>query len=230
MLRLLAVLLLLLPGVTFGQTVKMPPEVVATGKLVLVTPEFDPKTPLAVKFVVFGDRKAPEYATIGNAVLVAEPDQGDEVTVVCYALFEGNKLSDAAVAKVKPRQAGPGTPPGPTPGNPPPPTTDRDIPATATGFHAILVVDPNNTPAGIAALARGENAVTKALAQRKSYFYVRNSTDSLVTSLQTSMQGKALPVLVVINSNRQILGAVSLAPADQTEKRIITHIANLVSR
>lgn len=232
MFRLLALLLLLIPSCVLGQTVKLPAEIVATSKLVLVKPEFD-KTPIAVKFVVFGNVSKPEYATVGSSVLVAEPDAGDELTIVCFALFEGNKLSDAEVCKVKPRATAGGTTPT-TPTNPTTPTVDREIPANVTGISAILVVDPNAVPADIASLATGSNAVTKALGKGQGAFYVRNSTDSLVTALKSSIQGKRLPVLVVIDSktNPKKVYPFEFVPAgnvDQTARRIITQIANAIS-
>lgn len=233
MFRLIALLLLFVPSCVFGQAVKMPAEIVATGKLVLIAPEFD-KTPLATKFVVFGNLKAPEYASFGSTVLVAEPDTGDEVTVVCYALFDGNKLSDAAITKVKPRGVTSGTVPA-TPGTTPSvPTVDRDLPANATGISAIMVVDPSAVSPDINALATGSNVVTKALGKGQGAFYVRNSTDSLVAALKPNLQGKRLPVLIVIDSktNPKKVASFEFTPAgnvDQTAKRIITMIANAVS-
>lgn len=236
-----SILLLLIPGLAIGQTVKLPAEIIATGKLVIVTPEYDPAAKLlATEFMVFGDRRAPEYATFGQTLIVGEPDQGDEITIVAVAMYDGPKLSKFAVTKVKPRKTSttppgtPGSPPGTPPSSPPSvPGVDRDIPPGVSGLHVVLVVDPANVPSDIASLARGENAVTKALAARKSAFYVRNSTDSLVAGLQASIKGKQLPALVVMYSTRQILAAESFAPTgniDQTAKRIITQVANAVGK
>lgn len=216
-----------------GQEVLLPSTITAKGKLVLVSPEFK-TAPKAVDFVVLGLKTVPEYASLGNSVLVAEPDQGDEYTVIAFAVFDGYKTA-RAVTVVKPR-SGSGT--NPDAGTTPPvPAGDRDIPAGVTKLHAVLVIDVSKPiPADLSALSNGENTITRALSQRGSYWYVRANTDSLTTRFSKELQGKTLPALVVLDASSgtaKVVSTVSIQPTGDTEKtarRIITAIANAVSK
>lgn len=216
-----------------GQDVLLPSTITAKGKLVLVSPEFK-TTPKAVEFTVLGLKTVPEYASLGNSVLVAEPDQGDEYTVIVFAVFEGYKTAKA-VTVVKPR-SGSGT--NPDAGTTPPvPAGDRDIPAGVSKLHAVLVIDVSKpVPADLSALSNGQNTITRALAQRNSFWYVRASTDSLATRFSKELQGKTLPALVVLDTSSgtaRHVSTVSIQPTGDTEKTarsIITAIANAVSK
>lgn len=237
MLRLILLsLFLVLPAQAVGQVIKLPAEIVATGKLVVVKPEYDtPAKVLQTEFVVFGEKSKPEWASFGDTLLIAEPDADDVYTVVSIALFEGPKLSKAVTTRILPRKAQPGgtkpptTNPGTTPTTPAGP--DRDIAASATGLNVIIVLDPAAITPELAALGK-PNLISQALTARRGVLYVRNATDSLITPLQPSIQGKALPVLVVIDGNsnpRKVLAAESFSTAgtaDQIQRRLITQIAN----
>lgn len=243
---LITALLFLLPGWTFGQTLKLPTEIVATSDVVVIQPEYDPALKVVnVKWAVLGLKKAPTFAYLEKpfvsfskaAILLGKPAADDEVTCVVVALYEGGKLSDPAVTTIKGK---PGST-TPTPTNPTNPTTptnppagDRDIPASATNLHVFLVVDPANVPAEVSTLGTGANAVTQALGQRKGYWYVRNTTDSAVAPFKPSWQGKQLPVLLVVDGKtnpRKVIDAQTLeltGDAATTARRIITQIANAV--
>lgn len=243
-----AALLLLVPDLAFGQTLKLPAEIVASGVAVVVTPEYDKTLKLVdVKWVVLGIKTPPTFSYLEPpfvsrskaGILVVPPPDDDEVTAICVALYEGGKLAQPAVTviKSKPGTGTTGTVPTTPTTNPTTPTVpqgDRDIPASATGYQAILVVDPANVPADIAALATGSNAITQALGQRGGKWYVRNSTDTLVAPYKPSFEGKQLPVLLVIDSKtnpRKVVDAKTLVPAGDaasTARRIITQIANAV--
>lgn len=233
---ILTAVFLLLPAQAFGQVIKLPAEIVATGKLVVIKPEYDtPAKVLQTEYVVFGDKSKPEWASFGDTLLIAEPDPDDVFTVVSIALFEGPKLSKPVTTRILPRKAGtqpgggtrpPTTNPGTTPAGP-----DRDIPAAATGLHVIIVLDPAAISPELAALGK-PNLVSQALTARRGVLYVRNATDSLITPLQPSIQGKALPVLVVIDGTsnpRKVLAAESFSTAgtaEQIQRRLISQIAN----
>jgi len=247
----LAMLLLLFPLTCYGQTITIPDAkstaeglvIVATGKLVAVSPEFTPADKmLDVSWTVLGNIKAPEFSTIGTGLIVAEPDQGDEVTIVGVALFAPTapdtkcKLSKSIIIRVKPRQIASGGGNNPPVGSPTTPTTppagDIDIPANVTGLHVFLVVaSPNGMPADLASLSVGSNPVTQALGQRKSYWYVRNATDSAIAPFAESIKGKQLPLLLVVAKDSQqirVLDARSISPSgdvNKTARAIITLIA-----
>lgn len=217
-----------------GQEVLLPSTITAKGKLVLVSPEYK-STPKAVDFVVLGLKTVPEYASLGNSVLVAEPDQGDEYTVIAFAVFEGYKTAKA-VTVVKPR-SGSGT--NPDAGTTPPsvPAGDRDIPAGVSKIHAVLVIDVSKpVPADLSALSNAPNTLTRVLGERGSYWYVRAHTDSLATRFSKELQGKTLPALVVLDASSgtaKVVSVVSIQPTGDTEKTarsIITAIANAVSK
>ncbi len=216
MLRLIALILLLVPGVAFSQTLKLPAEIVPERKLVVVTPEYEGKV-LDTKFVVFGDKSKPEYYSAGNTLLMVAPEPGDVITIVAVAMFEGPVLAPPVVCRVLPLKQ-----PGTTPGTPPPvnPPT-ASIPAT--GIHVIVVVDPASVPADLAQLGQGQNAITRHVAGRQSYWYLRNSTDSLLERVRPSFAGKQLPVLLVINSSKQVVLAESFTPTGD-----VTQTANLI--
>lgn len=237
MLRLiLTSLFLVLPSQAFGQVIKLPAEIVATGKLVVIKPEYDtPSKVLQTEYVVFGEKSKPEWASFGDTLLIAEPDPDDFYTVVSIALFEGPKLSKPVTTRILPRKAQPGggtKPPTTNPGTTPTPAgPDRDIPAAATGLNVIIVLDPAAISPELAALGK-PNLVSQALTARRGVLYVRNATDSLITPLQPSIQGKALPVLVVIDGTsnpRKVLAAESFSTAgtaEQIQRRLVTQIAN----
>lgn len=246
MLRFASLLLCwLLPGLCFGQTLKLPPEIITDSAAVVVQPEYDKSLKLVeTKWVVLGLKKAPTFSYLEppfvakskSAILIARPTDDDEVTIVAVALYEGGKLAQPAVTVLKAKPgggAGGGTVPT-TPTGPNPPAGDRDIPATGTGLAVILVVDPNNVTEDIKALGVGTNAISQALAQKNGKWYVRNNTDSLVADFKPSFDGKTLPVLLVIDTKtnpKRVIGASTLVPAGDvaaTSRRIITQIANAV--
>ena len=251
MTRLALALLLLVPSLAFGQTIKLPAEIVATQDAVLIQPEYSDATQVKdIKWAVLGLKAAPSFsyltppfvAKANTGIMLRSPAPGDEVTIVVLAQWTSGKLSDPVITTVK-RGAGTGsaTPP---PANPPttpispaqpPPGVDRDLPANTQGISAILVVDPANVAPEFNTLAVGPNAVTKALGRGNGAFYVRNSTDTLVTrypDLMESLQGKQLPAVVIIDAKpnpRKVVNAVSITAtgsADLTAKQIITQIAN----
>lgn len=230
MLRLITTLLLLSPAAVYGQTVTLPAETVATGKLVLVQPVFSPADKvLDVRYMVLGLKTAPKYhslPSIKDVLVVERPGEGDEVTVIVAATFEGGKLANLAFTNIK-GSGTPGTaPPTTTPIAPTNPPPTANIPAT--GLAVIMVVDAGNVPADINQLAKGTNAITQHLAQRQGAWYVRNSTDSLMVPLKASIEGKQLPVLLVINSaTKQVVLAESFTPtgdATRTANAILQRI------
>lgn len=228
MLRYVALLLLLIPSISFGQTITLPETIEVEKKFVIIEPKFD-KPPKAVTFLVFGIKKPPEYASFGNAVLVALPDNDEVATVIVNAVFEGYVLKSKAtnvVPKAGTTDSGSGGGSGATP-----PTVDKNIPPTATGLSVIMVVELNKEPADIKALSIGSNTVTKALASVQSKWYVRNSTDSLLDPWRNEINGKALPVLLVIGPGRKVLDAKTFQPTgnvEATARRIITTVANAI--
>lgn len=219
-----------------GQEISLPSTITAKGKLVLVSPEFKGQLK-AVDFTVLGEKTAPEYASLGNSVLVAEPDQGDEYTVIVFAVFDGYKTAKA-VAVIKPR-TGTGTVPDTGTKPPPVPAGDKDIPAGVTKLHALLILDvAQPIPPDLSALdpARGQNTLTRQLAQRESFWYMRAHTDSLALRFSNEIKGKAYPVLVVLDArsgSAKVASVTSIQPtgdADKTARQIITAIANAVSK
>jgi len=240
MFRLIA-LLLLLPSAALGQTITLPAETVATGKLVLIQPVFSPADKvLDVKYAVLGLKEKPRFyslPSVKEAILVERPGEGDEITIVVAATFEGGKLANQAVTNIK----GSGQP-GTTPTTPTTPTVPTNPPSAAnipaTGLAVIMVVDGGNVPADINQLAKGENAITQFLAKRQGLWYVRNITDSLITgtekttSLLPFVQGKQLPVLLVLNlkatdPSKRVVLSESFTPlndASQTAQAIIQRI------
>lgn len=247
MLRLTLALLLLFPSLAFGQTVKLPAEIVATQDAVLVQPEFSDISALKeIKWAVLGLKTAPSFSYLDqpfvskpkSGIMLRSPGKDDEITIVIVALWNSGKLSDPVISTVK-RQAGTGgtIPPATTPTQPTtpaqqPPSVDRDIPAGTTGISAILVVDPAAVNPDIATLGTGANSISRALGKGGGTWYVRNKNDSLIASLRPSWDGKQLPVLLVIDGKsnpKKVIGAVSITPtgsADLTAKQIITQIAN----
>lgn len=258
MFRLTLLALLFLPTLAFGQTVKLPAEITTSSGAVLIQPEYDSIDKLVdVKWAVLGLKKAPSFTYLEapfvskpkSGILVVSPAPGDEITCVVVGLFQNGKMSEPAVTTIKrgtgPTTTVPGTGSTPPATNPTTPTTptipnnnpavDRDIPANASGISAILVVDPTVTQSpDVTALSVGPNAISKALAKGQGAWFVRNSTDSLVTALQPSMAGKQLPVLLVVDAKtnpKTVIGSVSITPTgsvDQTAKKIITQIANAI--
>ena len=226
MLRLILSILLLCPAAIFGQTITMPAETVATGKYVLVQPVFDPPGKVVdAKYVVLGLKEKPRFysiPTIKEAILLERPSEGDEITVVVSALFDGGKMANMAVTTIK--GSGQSLPPVTTPA--PPATPAANIPAT--GIHVIMVVDINNTPSAISSLAVGDNAITANMASRQGKGYVRNSTDSLLNPWRNSISGKQLPVLLVIDSaTRKEVLAESFVPSgdvNQVAQAIIQRV------
>jgi len=249
MFRLTLALLLLLPSLAFGQTIKLPAEINVSQDVSLVQPEFSDIASLKdIKWAVLGLKAAPSFSYLDqpfvtkpkSGIMLRSPAVGDEITIVVVALWTNGKLSDPAITTIK-RQVGTGTtPPATTPTHPTtptqPPTTgvDRDIPANTTGISAILVADPTAVAPDVAALGVGANAITRALGRGQGAWYVRNSTDSLVANLKPSWEGKQLPVLLVIDGKKkpkEVIGAVSITPTgsvDLTAKQIITQIANVL--
>lgn len=242
MIRLVLSLLLFLPSLSHGQTVKLPVEIDTTQDAIIIQPDIsDIATLKDMKWAVLGLKTAPSFSYLtspfvskaNSAILLRSPAPGDEITIVVVALFANGKMTDPAITTVK-RKAGsasPATPPANQPNIPPtsPPSGDRDLPANVTGISAILVVDPAVASAEVNALAKGQNAITTALSKGGGAWYVRNSTDSLVASLKPSFQDKQLPVLLIIdhrNNPKKVIGAVPISTADLSAKRIITEIAN----
>jgi hypothetical protein len=249
MFRLALALLLLLPSLAFGQTIKLPAEINVSQDAVLVQPEFSDIASLKdIKWAVLGLKAAPSFSYLDqpfvrkpkSGIMLRSPAVGDEITIVIVALWNNGNLSDPVITNVKRATGGqqpPVTPTAPSqPSSPPtqpatPPGVDRDLPPNTTGVSAILVVDPSNVSPDVSALGVGSNAISRALSKGGAW-YVRNNTDSLVAGLRPSWEGKQLPVLVVIDAKtnpRKVYPGVSITPsgnADLTAKQIITQIAN----
>ena len=230
MFRVAALLLLCLPCLVHAQVITLPEVINSDGKkFVIIEPKFD-KEPKGVAFEILGLKRAPEAVTFGKTALVATPDPDDEITIVVAAVFEGYilKTKSTTVRKSTPAGGGGGTT---TPNTNPPPTGDRDIPAGVTGIQAIMVVDINAVPADLAPLSLQGNSIAAKLASIQGKWYFRNSTDSLLDFVRPKIQGKSLPVLVVLGPGNKILAAESFVPtgdAAATAKRVITTIANAI--
>lgn len=230
MFRVAALLLLCLPALVHGQAITIPDVINSDGKkFVIVEPKFD-KEPKGVAFEILGLKRAPEAVTFGKTALVATPDPDDEITIVVVAVFENYAIKTKSTTVRKSTPAGGGTT-TPTTNPPVVPTGDRDIPAGVTGIQAIMVVDINAVPADLSPLSLQGNTVAAKLASIQGKWYFRNSTDSLLDFVRPKIQGKSLPVLVILGPGNKVLAAETFVPtgdATATARRVITTIANAI--